>query len=329
MARTGIGDPMLIKEAEDIRSSEITPKNLYLNRRKFLAEAAMAGAAAAIGVGLKKTIAPSTTVFAGNKIDGIKKSSFSTTETVTPFNDVTHYNNYYEFGTEKDEPAELAKNFRTRPWKVKIEGQVEKKQELDIDAILKMAPPEERIYRHRCVEGWSIVVPWVGFSLSELIKRVNPTSKAKYVEFTSLFDLTRMPGQHRQVLDWPYVEGLRIDEAMNPLALLCFGMYGEELPNQDGAPLRIVLPWKYGFKSSKAIVRIRFVEKQPLNSWNISAPMEYGFYANVNPNVDHPRWSQAKERRLVEFLKRPTLMFNGYGDQVASLYNGMDLKKNY
>jgi len=329
MARTGIGDPMLIKEAEDIRSSEITPKNLYLNRRKFLAEAAMAGAAAAIGVGLKKTIAPSTTVFAGNKIDGIKKSSFSTNETVTPFNDVTHYNNYYEFGTEKDEPAELAKNFRTRPWKVKIEGQVEKKQELDIDAILKMAPPEERIYRHRCVEGWSIVVPWIGFSLSELIKRVNPTSKAKYVEFTSLFDLTRMPGQRRQVLDWPYVEGLRMDEAMNPLALLCFGMYGEELPNQDGAPLRIVLPWKYGFKSSKAIVRIRFVEKQPLNSWNISAPMEYGFYANVNPNVDHPRWSQAKERRLGEFLKRPTLMFNGYGDQVASLYNGMDLKKNY
>jgi sulfoxide reductase catalytic subunit YedY len=192
-----------------------------------------------------------------------------------------------------------------------------------------MAPPEERIYRHRCVEGWSIVVPWIGFSLSELIKRVNPTSKAKYVEFTSLFDLTRMPGQRRQVLDWPYVEGLRMDEAMNPLALLCFGMYGEELPNQDGAPLRIVLPWKYGFKSSKAIVRIRFVEKQPLNSWNISAPMEYGFYANVNPNVDHPRWSQAKERRLGEFLKRPTLMFNGYGDQVASLYSGMDLKKNY
>jgi methionine sulfoxide reductase catalytic subunit len=329
MARTGIGERMLIKKAEDIRSSEITPKNLYLNRRKFLAGAAMAGAAAAIGVGLKETIAPTTTVFAGNKIDGIKKSSFSTTETVTPYKDVTHYNNYYEFGTEKDEPAELAKNFRPRPWKVKIEGQVEKKQELDIDTILKMAPPEERIYRHRCVEGWSIVVPWIGFSLSELIKRVNPTSKAKYVEFTSLFDLTRMPGQRRQVLDWPYVEGLRMDEAMNPLALFCFGMYGEELPNQDGAPLRIVLPWKYGFKSSKAIVRIRFVEKQPLNSWNISAPMEYGFYANVNPNVDHPRWSQAKERRLGEFLKRPTLMFNGYGDQVASLYNGMDLKKNY
>src|SRR5579864_8719439 len=320
---------MLIKKAEDIRSSEITPKSLYLNRRKFLAGAAVAGAAAAAGIGLREVMSPSTTVLAGNKINGIQKSSFSTTETITPYKDVTHYNNYYEFGTEKDEPAELAKNFRTRPWKVKIEGLVEKKQELDVDTIIKMAPPEERIYRHRCVEGWSIVVPWVGFSLSELINRVKPTSKAKFVEFTTIFDLNRMPGQRRQVLDWPYVEGLRMDEAMNPLALLCFGMYGEELPNQDGAPLRIVLPWKYGFKSAKAIVRIRFVEKQPLNSWNISAPTEYGFYANVNPNVDHPRWSQAKERRLGEFLKRPTLMFNGYGDQVASLYSGMDLKKNY
>jgi methionine sulfoxide reductase catalytic subunit len=222
----------------------------------------------------------------------------------------------------------LAKNFRTRPWKVKIDGLVEKKQELGVDEIIKMAPPEERIYRHRCVEGWSIVVPWVGFSLSELIKRVNPTSKAKFVEFTTILDKSQMPGQQRDVLEWPYVEGLRMDEAMHPLALLCFGMYGEELPNQDGAPLRIVLPWKYGFKSAKAIVRIRFTEKQPMNTWNISAPREYGFYANVNPNVDHPRWSQAKERRLGEFLKRPTLMFNGY-DQVASLYSGMDLKKNF
>src|SRR5689334_13204231 len=319
---------MLIKKAADIRSSEITPKSLYLNRRKFLAGAAIAGAAAAVGVGVKETMAPSTTVFAGNKIDGIKKRSFSTTEPVTPYKDVTHYNNYYEFGTEKDEPAELAKNFRTRPRKVKIEGQVEKKQELEIDAILKMAPPEERIYRHRCVEGWSIVVPWVGFSLSELIKRVNPTSKAKFVEFTTLLDKQQMPGQQRDVLEWPYVEGLRMDEAMHPLALLCFGMYGVELPNQDGAPLRIVVPWKYGFKYAKAIVRIRFTEKQLMNTWNISAPQEYGFYANVNPNVDHPRWSQARERRLGEFTKRPTLMFNGY-DQVASLYSGMDLKKNF
>jgi methionine sulfoxide reductase catalytic subunit len=320
---------MLIKKPDDIRSSEITPKSLYLNRRQFLEGAAMVGAAAALGIGVRKAVAPSMTAFAGNKIDGIKKSSFSTTETITPYKDVTHYNNYYEFSTEKDGPAELAKNFRTRPWKVKIDGQVAKKQELDVDTIIRMAAPEERIYRHRCVEGWSIVVPWIGFSLSELIKQVNPTSKAKFVEFTTILDVAQMPGQQRQVLQWPYVEGLRMDEAMNPLALLCFGMYGEVLPNQDGAPLRIVVPWKYGFKSAKAIVRIRFTEKQPLNTWNISAPQEYGFYANVNPTVDHPRWSQAKERRLGEFYKRPTLMFNGYGDQVASLYSGMDLKKNY
>jgi sulfoxide reductase catalytic subunit YedY len=320
---------MLIKKAQDIRSSEITPKSLYLNRRQFLAGAAIAGAATATGVGLREIISPSTTVLAGNKIDGIKKSPFSTTETITPYKDVTNYNNYYEFSTNKDEPAKLAQNFRTRPWKVKIEGLVDKKQELDLDTILKMAPPEERIYRHRCVEGWSIVVPWVGFSLSELIKRANPTSKAKFVEFTTLYDMAQMPGQQRSVLQWPYVEGLRMDEAMNPLALLCFGMYGEDLPNQDGAPLRIVVPWKYGFKSAKAIVKIRFTEKQPQNTWNISAPMEYGFYSNVNPNVDHPRWSQARERRLGEFSKRPTLMFNGYGDQVASLYTGMDLKKNF
>src|SRR5215471_9100958 len=319
---------MLIKRADDIRSSEITPKSLYLNRRKFLAGVAMAGAAAAIGLEGKKVVAPSASALAGSKIDGIQKSQFSTTETITPYKDVTHYNNYYEFSTEKDEPAELAKNFRTHPWKVKIDGAVEKKQELDVDTIIKMAPPEERIYRHRCVEGWSIVVPWVGFSLSELIKRVNPTSKAKFVEFTTVFDMAQMPGQQRHVLDWPYVEGLRMDEAMHPLALLCFGMYGETLPNQDGAPLRMVLPWKYGFKSVKAIVRIKFVEKQPINTWQRMAPNEYGFYANVNPHVDHPRWSQAKERRLGEFFKRPTLLFNGY-DQVASLYSGMDLKKNF
>jgi sulfoxide reductase catalytic subunit YedY len=319
---------MLIKKAVDTRSSEITSKSLYLNRRKFLTGAALAGAAAATGVGLREIVAPSTAALAGNKIDGIKKSPLSTTETITPYKDVTNYNNYYEFSTEKDEPAKLAKNFRTRPWKVKIDGLVDKKQELDVDTIIKMAPAEERIYRHRCVEGWSIVVPWVGFSLSELIKRVNPTSKAKFVEFTTILDKTQMPGQQRNVLEWPYVEGLRLDEAMHPLALLCFGMYGEDLPNQDGAPLRIIVPWKYGFKSAKAIVRIRFTDKQPQNTWNISAPMEYGFYSNVNPKVDHPRWSQARERRLGEFSKRPTLMFNGY-DQVASLYSGMDLKKNF
>ncbi len=319
---------MLIRKAPDIGSSEITPKSLYLNRRKFLAGVAMAGAAAATGIGVSEIISPSATAFAGNKINGIQKSPFSTTETITPYKDVTNYNNYYEFSTEKDEPAKLAQKLRTRPWKVKIDGLVDKKQELDVDDIIKMAPPEERIYRHRCVEGWSIVVPWVGFSLSELIKRVNPTSKAKFVEFTTLLDMTQMPGQQRNVLQWPYVEGLRMDEAMHPLALLCFGMYGEELPNQDGAPIRLVVPWKYGFKSAKAIVRITFTDRQPVNTWNISAPTEYGFYSNVNPHVDHPRWSQAKERRLGEFLKRPTLMFNGY-DQVASLYSGMDLKKNF
>ncbi len=320
---------MLLKKAPDIRSSEITPRSLYLNRRKFLAGAAITGVAVAAGAGLRQFIYPTTVAQAGNKIDGIQKSPFSTTETITPEKDVTHYNNYYEFSTQKEEPADLAKNFRTRPWKVKIDGLVDKKQELDVDTIIKMAPPEERIYRHRCVEGWSIVVPWVGFSLSELIKRVNPQSKAKFVEFTTLLDPNQMPGQRRAVLDWPYVEGLRMDEAMHPLALLCFGMYGEDLPNQDGAPLRIVLPWKYGFKSAKAIVRIRFTDRQPLNTWNVSAPSEYGFYSNVNPTVDHPRWSQAKERRLGEFFKRPTLMFNGYADQVASLYSGMDLKKNF
>jgi len=318
---------MLIKKAPDIRSSEVTPRSLYLNRRKFLA--VVTGAAVAAGTGLRQFINPTTVAQAGNKIDGLKKSPFSTTETITPEKDVTHYNNYYEFSTQKEEPADLAKNLRTRPWKVKIDGLVDKKQELDVDTIIKMAPPEERIYRHRCVEGWSIVVPWIGFSLSELIKRVNPQSKAKFVEFTTLLDPNQMPGQRRAVLDWPYVEGLRMDEAMHPLALLCFGMYGEDLPNQDGAPLRIVLPWKYGFKSAKAIVHIRFTDRQPLNTWNISAPSEYGFYSNVNPTVDHPRWSQAKERRLGEFFKRPTLMFNGYADQVASLYSGMDLKKNF
>ncbi len=318
---------MLIKKPADILSSEITPKSLYLNRRKFLAGAALAGAAAATGASLGELVSP-ITAHANAKIDGIKPSSFSTKETITPFKDVTNYNNYYEFSTDKYEPAGLAKNFKTRPWTVTIDGAVEKKQVLDVDTIIKMATPEERIYRHRCVEGWSIVVPWVGFSLSELINKAKPTSKAKFVEFTTIEDPKQMPGQRGRVLDWPYVEGLRMDEAMHPLALLCFGMYGDALPNQDGAPLRVVVPWKYGFKSGKAIVRIRFTDSQPRTTWAEMAPNEYGFYANVNPNVDHPRWSQAKERRLGEFLKRPTLMFNGY-DQVASLYTGMDLKKNF
>ena len=319
---------MLVRKAADIPSSEITPKSLYLNRRKFIAGTALAGAAAVVGSRLRQLVSPSLAVQANTKIDGIRRSSFSTTETITPYKDVTNYNNYYEFSTDKYEPAGLAKNFKTHPWKVSIEGLVSKKQTLDVDDILRLATPEERIYRHRCVEGWSIVVPWVGFSLSELIKKADPLGKATFVEFTTVYDPSQMPGQRGRVLDWPYVEGLRLDEAMHPLALLCFGMYGEVLPNQDGAPLRIVLPWKYGFKSAKAIVKIRFTDRQPINTWNQAAPNEYGFYSNVNPNVDHPRWSQAKERRLGEFLKRPTLMFNGY-DQVASLYSGMDLKKNF
>jgi methionine sulfoxide reductase catalytic subunit len=319
---------MLIKKAEDIRSSEITPRSVYLNRRQFLGGAAIAGIAAASGIALREIIAPSTVALAGTKIEGLKKSPLSTSETITPFKDVASYNNYYEFSTEKDEPAALAKNFRSHPWKVKIDGLVDKKQELDLDTILKMAPPEERIYRHRCVEGWSIVVPWIGFSLSELIKRVNPTSKAKFVEFTTIYDPSQMPGQRRNVLQWPYVEGLRMDEAMHPLCLLCFGMYGEDLPNQDGAPLRIIVPWKYGFKSAKAIVKIHFTDKEPQTTWNLANPPVYGFYSNVNPTVATYH-SQASERRLGEFYKRPTLIFNGYGDQVASLYSGMDLKKNY
>ena len=318
---------MLIKKPHHIHSSEITPKDVYLNRRKFLAGIGLAGAAATT-MGVKALVTPSERAFAEQKIDGLQKSPFSTTEKITPMKDVTHYNNYYEFSTEKEEPANLAKNFKTHPWKVTIDGDVKKKQVLQVDDILKFAAPEERIYRHRCVEGWSIVVPWIGFSLSELIKRADPLGKAKFVEFTTVYDPSQMPGQRRDVLEWPYVEGLRLDEAMHPLALLCFGMYGESLPNQDGAPLRIVVPWKYGFKSAKAVVRIRFTDRQPTNTWNKAAPNEYGFYSNVNPNVDHPRWSQKTERRLGEFFKRPTLMFNGY-DQVASLYAGMDLRKNF
>ncbi len=322
---------MLIGKPADISSSEITPKSLSLNRRNFLAGMAAAGAAAVTAVAfsdLADLVNPSYIAEANAKIDGLQKSPFSTTEKETPYKDVTNYNNFYEFSTDKYEPADLAKNFKTRPWTVTIDGEVKKKQVLDVDTIIKMAAPEERIYRHRCVEGWSIVVPWVGFSLSELVKRADPLPKAKFVEFTTLYDPKQMPGQRTRILQWPYVEGLRMDEAMHPLALLCFGMYGEALPNQDGAPIRIVVPWKYGFKSAKSIVRVRFTKDQPLNTWQQYAPREYGFYSNVNPNVDHPRWSQAKERRLGEFFKRPTLMFNGY-DQVASLYSGMDLKKNF
>ncbi|PKO63462.1 MAG: protein-methionine-sulfoxide reductase catalytic subunit MsrP, partial [Betaproteobacteria bacterium HGW-Betaproteobacteria-17] len=247
-------------------------------------------------------------------------------EDKTPYKDVTTYNNFYEFGTGKSDPAKNAGSLITRPWTVAIEGEVGKPMVYDIDALLKLAPLEERVYRMRCVEGWSMVIPWVGFPLREIIRRAAPTGNAKYVEFVTLNDPRQMPGQRSRVLDWPYVEGLRLDEAMHPLTLLAVGLYGEVLPNQNGAPVRLVVPWKYGFKSAKSIVKIRFVEKPPLTAWMRAAPREYGFYSNVNPAVDHPRWSQAKERRIGEFRKRDTLMFNGYGDQVAALYRGMDLK---
>jgi methionine sulfoxide reductase catalytic subunit len=309
---------MLIKAAPDIRGSEITPKHLYLNRRRFLAGLPVAGAAMLAGSAL-----------AGAKIGGIAKSPFSTSEKPTPYNDVTHYNNYYEFGTSKEQPGELAKTLKTSSWTVSVEGAVNKPRVFDIDAIMKMAPLEERIYRHRCVEAWSIVVPWIGFPLNALIKQVEPASKARFVAFQTLYDAKQMPAGRYAGIPLPYVEGLRMDEAMHPLAILCVGMYGEVLPNQNGAPLRLVVPWKYGFKSIKSIVKIRFVEKQPPTTWNISNAGEYGFYSNVNPEVDHPRWSQASERRLGEFFKRKTLPFNGYADQVAQLYNGMDLRKNF
>jgi len=252
---------------------------------------------------------------------------------VTPFKDITSYNNFYEFGTDKGDPAQNAGTLRPRPWRVSVEGEVLHPKVFDLDELLKLAPLEERVYRLRCVEGWSMVIPWIGVPLSELIKRVQPTGNAKYVQFITLADPSQMPGLATPVLDWPYSEGLRMDEAMNPLTLLTMGVYGQVLPNQNGAPVRIVVPWKYGFKSAKSLVKIRFVDKQPKTSWNTYASNEYGFYSNVNPNVDHPRWSQATERRIGEdgFFtpKRKTLMFNGYGDLVASMYQGMDLKKNF
>ncbi len=318
---------MLIKKPSDIASSEITPKWLYVNRRKFMTGAAMAGAAA-IGYKAFEMFSPSESAQAGTKLQ-YTKGPFSTDEKPTPYKDVTTYNNFYEFSTDKSGPSELAGAFKPLPWTISIEGEVMKSKKIDYDALTKLAPLEERIYRHRCVEGWSIVVPWIGFPLKALIDYAQPKSTAKFVQFETVYRPSEMPGLNRAVLNWPYVEGLRLDEAQNPLTLMAVGLYGETLPNQNGAPIRLVVPWKYGFKSIKSIVKIRFVKNQPKTTWNESAPNEYGFYSNVNPNVDHPRWSQAKERRLGEFFKRPTLMFNGYGDQVASMYNGMDLRKDF
>src|SRR3954470_15717614 len=317
------------KKLSDIGSSEITPKSLYFNRRNFIIGAGAAGALALAGTKAFEMLQPKDSVAAAAGKLQYGKSQFSTDEKQTPLQDITHYNNYYEFSTDKYGPAELAGKFQPRPWTLKIDGDVKTPKTLDLDAIMKLAPLEERIYRHRCVEGWSMVIPWIGFPLSALLKQVEPLGKAKFVEFTTVNRPEQMPGLRRGVLDWPYTEGLRLDEAMHPLTLMVVGLYGDLLPNQNGAPLRVHIPWKYGFKSAKSIVRIRFTSSQPGTAWNKAASNEYGFYSNVNPEVDHPRWSQAKERRLGEFLKRPTLMFNGYGNQVASLYSGMDLKKNF
>ena len=302
---------MLIRRPPDIPSSDITDESLFWNRRSFI-KAAGLGAAAI-------TLLPR----------GWRRLESNTDDKLTPYEDVTGYNNFYEFGTDKGDPKANATHFRTQPWKVEIAGEVNKPASYDLDDLLNGFTPIERVYRHRCVEAWSMVVPWLGIPLAGIIDKLGPTSKAKFVEFTTILDPSQMPGQRSNILPWPYVEGLRMDEARHPLTMLVTGLYGKPLPNQNGAPLRLIVPWKYGFKGGKSIVKIRFTEQQPMNTWNIAAPNEYGFYANVNPEVDHPRWSQARERRVGEFFKRKTLMFNGYADQVASMYAGMDLRKNF
>ena len=320
---------MLIRRPDEIRPSEITPRGLYLRRRDFLA----GGAAAATGLTIALAGCKSHASPPAPPLPGVKRGPFGTDEAKTPFKDITTYNNFYEFGTDKGDPSEHAHTLRTRPWTVAFEGEIKKPQVIDIDTLLKLFPLEERVYRLRCVEAWSMVIPWVGFPLAPLIKRLEPTTRAKYVAFTTLLAPEQMPGQRTSVLDWPYVEGLRIDEGVHPLTILAVGLYGKAMPNQDGAPVRLVVPWKYGYKSIKSIVKVRFVEQQPPTSWNRYAPREYGFYSNVNPAVDHPRWSQATERRIGEDglfqKKRPTQMFNGYEAQVGQLYAGMDLKKFY
>ncbi len=314
---------MLIKRPSDIVASEITPRAVFEDRRRFLVNAGLGLAAgAAMWHGM-----PAPARAAAAKLGPLADSPFSTSEAQTPYKSVTSYNNYYEFGTDKEDPARNAAELSVRPWTVSVEGLAGKPRTFDIDDLLKLAPLEERIYRLRCVEAWSMVVPWVGFPLAALLKEVEPLGSAKFVEFTTHYDPNIMT--RRPILDWPYTEGLRLDEAMHPLTILAVGLYGEVMPNQNGAPVRLVVPWKYGFKSAKSIVTIRLTEKQPATAWNKAGPQEYGFYSNVNPEVDHPRWSQASERRIGNFRKQPTLMFNGYADQVASLYQGMDLRKNY
>jgi sulfoxide reductase catalytic subunit YedY len=306
---------MLIRNAPDLTDNDVTDQGLYLRRRQFIGGAAGLGLMAAAGGAAARGLA--------------YKPGFSTTETPTPKKDITSYNNFYEFGVDKSDPAEHADSLKTRPWTVRVDGECEKPASFAIDDLIKANKLEERIYRMRCVEGWSMAIPWVGFPLKDLIAAVKPTSKAKFVAFETLMRPSEMPGQRWDTLQWPYREGLRIDEATHPLAILAVGLYGDVLPNQNGAPLRLVVPWKYGFKGIKSIVRITLTDKQPATAWNRLAPREYGFYSNVNPAVDHPRWSQASERRIGEFRRRETLPFNGYGEYVANLYRGMDLKKFY
>ena len=320
---------MLIRRTPDVPSSEITKEDLYWNRREWIAAATAAGVAGVAALAPQSLRAMAGPIQQGAPVATGTPYGLQPNDKPTPWEDVTSYNNFYEFGTGKEDPAEYSKGFKTKPWTVKVDGMVKHAADYQLEDFLKPHKIEDRIYRHRCVERWSMVIPWRGFPLAEMLKRAEPTSQAKYVEFTTLFDPRHMPGQTARVLDWPYVEGLRLDEAMHPLSLLVTGLYGRDLPNQNGAPLRLHVPWKYGFKSIKSIVRIKLVDKEPRNTWNLSAPNEYGFYANVNPEVDHPRWSQATENRIGEFSRRKTLMFNGYADQVASMYAGMDLRKNY
>jgi sulfoxide reductase catalytic subunit YedY len=322
---------MLIKKAADLRESDVTPKGLFLRRRQFMAAAGVTAAAVAThGLGVfEGDDAASAQNPNAQKLTNLTKSPFSTDEKLNSYKDVTTYNNFYEFGLDKGDPAKYAHTLKPRPWSVVVEGQCAKPGTYHMEDIMKWAPLEERIYRLRCVEAWSMVVPWIGYPMSAFLKRFEPSSRAKYVEFKTLVDPKQMPGQTEPALRWPYTEGLRMDEAMHPLTLVGLGLYGEVMPNQNGAPIRLVVPWKYGFKSIKSIVRVSFVEHEPLNTWKQQQSSEYGFYANVNPQVDHPRWSQGSERRLGEFFRRKTLMFNGYGDQVASLYAGMDLRKFY
>ncbi len=318
---------MLIRTRSDCPSSEITPESLYNNRRTFLKAAGITVAGVAVGFSAPGFLGPAPSQDPSYKRP--PAGPFNTDEDLTPYGDVTTYNNFYEFGTDKGDPSENSGTLKAKPWKITVEGAVKKPASYHLDDFLKPYKLEDRVYRLRCVEGWSMVIPWLGFPIADVIRKVEPTSRAKFIEFTTLYDPQQMPGQKRPVLDWPYAEGLRLDEAMNPLAIFAVGLYGKELPNQNGAPFRIVVPWKYGFKSGKSIVKMRFTEQEPRTTWNIAAPREYGFYSNVNPDVDHPRWSQKFERRIGEFRKRRTLMFNGYADQVAGMYAGMDLKKNF